>query len=252
MKALRRIVHQRATPAGGGAGQIQTLEYRKLVEIAFGAEDGSVRAKSYLTSLQAAMKDIAEAQRRSVFLAVLIAATMELFNRAAVSNVQVGPFQISDLSLIRKFLPVLFAYLIYDLVVLGLRYLQSWAVWAEIVRSFDEALSASGLERLLLPIGGSLYGPLFFPKRGRPEAVVSSFTTALRWGSLVLPVIIEVYAIGRLFAGFGVDDFLVWLSAIISAAFLAYAAILYFAGLGTALWRSWSHVIASSEGEHVT
>jgi hypothetical protein len=194
MKALRRMAHQRVAPpsAGGGATNPRMHPYREQVgeqvETAFGGVDGSARAKSYLASLQAAMKDIADAQRRAAFLALLIAATMELFNRAAISNVQVGPFQISDLSLIRKFLPVLFAYLMYDIAVLGVRYLQSWAVWVEILKEFDKALSSSGLQRLLLPVGPSLYGPLFFPERGRLEALAQLFTKLLRLGSLAFPL----------------------------------------------------------------
>jgi hypothetical protein len=248
MKALRRMAHQLVAPsaAEGGATKPRKRPYGEQVETAFGGVDGSARAKSYVASLQAAMKDIADAQRRSVFLALLIAATMELFNRAAVSNVQVGPFQISDLSLIRKFLPVLFAYLMYDIVVLGLRYLQSWAVWVEILRVFDGALSSSGLQRLLLPVGPSLYGPLFFPERGKLEALAQLFTAVLRLGSLVFPLIIEVYAISILFISFGVNDLLVWLSAIVSAAFLLYGVILFIAGRGNFLGNKWTHTMASS------
>lgn len=58
----------------------QSLSVSRVVEKAFGGPDGIERARSYLASLLASMKDVSEVQRRSVFLLLLVAATFQLMD----------------------------------------------------------------------------------------------------------------------------------------------------------------------------
>jgi hypothetical protein len=205
--------------------------FAQRTQQAFSGEDGPSRARNYLGSLHASMKDIADAEKRSVFLSILVAFTFELFNRAAISNVQIGPFEIRDLSLVHKCLPVLFAYLMYDLMVLGVRYVQSHAIHTEIVRRFDRRLSESGLDLLLLPQESSLFGPTYIPSNNKMGMVVKLLTVLLTFGTLILPLFIEGYMLIRLFDTFGKSDFLVWSSAIFAIGFFAYSIAIFPAAL---------------------
>jgi hypothetical protein len=199
----------------------QAPSIRRLVEGAFHKDYRE--AKDYMVSLQASMKDISDAQRRSVFLLLLTAATFELLNRAAIINAQVGPFQIKDLSLIQKALPVLFAFLIYDSVMLGVRFLFMRAVYHEATRICAKGLHSTGLNRLLIPHSSSLFGPLLFPTGDRLDRTLRISTRVLQWAAFITPFFIEVYSLFRLFREFGRRDVIVWLSALFSVVFLLYA-----------------------------
>ena len=67
------------------------------------------------------LKNLNTSLRRSVFELLLIAAIIQLLDLTAISEFQLGPTQLSDLTLVHKFLPVVAAYLIYDIVVTVLR-----------------------------------------------------------------------------------------------------------------------------------
>jgi hypothetical protein len=67
------------------------------------------------------MKELISSLRRSVFGLLLIAAVVQLLDLAAISDFQLGPIRLSDLTLVHKFLPVVASYLIYDIVVTVIR-----------------------------------------------------------------------------------------------------------------------------------
>ena len=72
------------------------------VDTAFSGQNAHETATTYLSDLRSRMKDIRDAGGRTVALLLLTAATFELLNRASISNVQLGPIQVKDLSLIQK------------------------------------------------------------------------------------------------------------------------------------------------------
>ena len=195
----------------------------------------------YLRDLRGRMKDISESSRRTVLLMLLVAATFELLDRAAVTNVQAGPFQIKDLSLIQRVLPVIFAYLIYEETVLGVRYLYSMSIASEIARTFQPALKSSTLDGPLNPQGSPLFGPMLWHRSAsRSYRLLALFTIVLRLGSLTAPLIIEAYAFYRLFRLFGAGDIIVWISVIFSFGFTLFAALVILTGLqdGLIRWKS--------------
>lgn len=87
----------------------------------------------------------------------------------------------------------------YDLMVSGVRYVQSHAIHTEIVRLFDRSLSESGLDLLLLPQESSLFGPTYIPSNNEMGRVVKLFTVLLTFGTLILPLFIEGYMSIRLY-----------------------------------------------------
>jgi hypothetical protein len=195
---------------------------KQAVEKAFGNEPS--KAADYLTSLRTIMKDITDAQRRSVVLLLLVATAFVMLDHSAIVNAQLGPFQIRDLSPVQKALPVLFAYLIYDSVVSGVRYLYSRVVYYEISHLCQEHLHSTHLDRLVLPHGSSLFGPwLFLPEGNRLQGFIRRTTRVLRWGALASVFAVEVYLIYRLFRVYGAGDIVVWLSAIISLSLVVFS-----------------------------
>jgi hypothetical protein len=202
------------------------------VRTAFPEQTDSEEAVEYLSELRGRMKDVSEISRRTILLLLLTAATFELLNRAAVVNVKVGPFEIKDLSLIQKVLPVVFAYLIYDECVLGVRYLYSMRVADTITQSFQPSLSKATLDKLLHPQGSSLLGPMTWHRsRSLIYRLTGVFTVILRVGSVITPLVIEIYAFYSLRRQFGLNDAIVAFSLAFSLGFLAYSALIVLTGI---------------------
>jgi hypothetical protein len=146
--------------------------------------------------------------------------------------------QIEDLAPIQKALPVIFAYLIYEQVALGVRYLYSWTVASGIARLFQQSLRATGLDELLNPIGSALFGPMeWYQSDTFMRRMVGVFNVALRGGSLLVPLFIEGYALYQLFKVFGSKDVVVWFSAVFSLGFISFAALVVLTSLNDKLVR---------------
>jgi hypothetical protein len=207
-------------------------DIERRVRTAFPKRDDGPVALQYLNELRTQMQDISKSSRQNVLLLLLTAAAFELLNRAAVANAEIGPFQIKDLSLIQKVLPVIFAYFIYYAFVLGARYLYSMRVADEITRTFQPALSDAILDRLLYPQGSPLFGPLLWHKSNSSMyRLTTAFTRVLRIGSVVSPILIEIYAFSSLRDRFGLNDVVVAFSLIFSLGFLAFSALILLTSL---------------------
>jgi hypothetical protein len=189
-------------------------------------------AIAYLGELRVRMKDLSDSSRRTVILLLLVAAAFQLLDQAAVVSVQAGPFQIRDLSVIQKVLPVIFAYLIYDETVSGIRYLYSLRVASEISRAFQPSVKSSSLDGLLNPQGSPLFGPMLWHRsKSREYRLLAKLTQVLRLGSLLLPLVIEAYAFYRIFEAFGFRDVVVWISALVALGFIIFAALVILTAL---------------------
>lgn len=220
------------------APRIPAHDVLALLRTAFSGQDALDIAAKYLDDLRARMNDIRTTSRRTVALLLLVAASFELLNRAAVSNVQLGPLQIRDLGPIQKALPVVFAYLIYEQVALGVRYLYSWTVASGIAGLFQPSLRATGLDELLNPIGSALFGPMdWYQSNTLTRRMVGVFNIALRGGSLSVPLVIEGYALYQLFKVFGSRDVVVWFSTLFSLGFISFAALVVLTSLTDKLVR---------------
>jgi len=202
------------------------------VRIAFPEGHDGPAALQYLNELRTQMQEISKSSRQTALLLLLTAAAFELLNRAAVANAEIGPFQIKDLSLIQKVLPVIFAYFIYDAFVLGARYLYSMRVADEITRTFQPSLSDAVLDRLLYPQGSSLFGPMLWHKSNSSMyRLTTAFTMVLRVGSVVSPILIEIYAFSSLRNRFGLNDVVVAFSLIFSLGFIAFSVLILLTSL---------------------
>jgi hypothetical protein len=175
------------------------------------------------------LSDLSDTLRRSTLGLLIVAAITELFNGTGVAHLQLGPFEINDLSTIRKFLPLLGAYLIYDLVATGTRYVYSRRVLNALNYAYRPALFRRRYAALTYPLTGSLYGRALWSdaeSNGSHLAsrLVGIYTTVLRLGSATTPVALECIWFWRLFLNYGTGDALVWLSLVLSVGFVSFAA----------------------------
>lgn len=227
LRWLNRVLRD----SGWRQAKAETMAER--VHRAFPAQAAQSDVREYFQAMRGDLKDIADAERRSAVLALLSALMFELINRAAIADVQVGPFKLQDLSLIQKALPVLLAYLVYDLVTLAVRYGYCRAACIEVVKLHQTRVRLTGLDRLLYPRPSSLFGPVWYPTASALDWITHVFTVVLRTAAVALPVAIEVYAFYRLIRTFATADLIIWCSMVLSLGFFLFAAVLYIVGLRT-------------------
>src|ERR1700730_3708559 len=82
----------------------------ELVYQAFPSREDADQAIKYRDGLRTTLKEITDAQRRAVFLALALAGAFALISTGTLVHVALGPFAISDLSVVQKALPAVFAY----------------------------------------------------------------------------------------------------------------------------------------------
>jgi hypothetical protein len=197
------------------------------------------QVERFYTRLLERMKDLSDSSRRSVYALLLVSASVELLDQAAVSDVQIGPFQVHDLSFVRKALPVIGGFLIYELVTNGVRYLYSRRLANSIIEKFQPALSAVGhYPRLVYPLSSSLFGPLPWYQHDHARlSLITVFTAVLRVGSLAIPPLLEVRWYWRLFETYGFRDIFVWLSACFTLGFVVFAGLIIWTSIATKMIR---------------
>lgn len=76
---------------------------------------------------------------------------LSFLGRAAVDGVNIGPFEISDLSLILKALPVVVSYLFYDILNIAVRGGEVSGVYRRILQLLHPAVAKSDLLILIAP-----------------------------------------------------------------------------------------------------
>jgi hypothetical protein len=197
------------------------------------------QVERFYTRLLERMKDLTDSSRRSIYLLLLISASVELLDQAAVSNVQIGPFQVHDLSFIQKALPVVGGFLIYELATNGVRYLYTRRLANSLIEQFQPALSAIGhYPRLVYPLASSLFGPLAWYQQDHARfRLIKVSTAVLRVGSLAIPPLLELRWYWRLFETHGFRDVLVWLSVCFTLGFVAFASLVVWTSVKTGMIR---------------
>jgi hypothetical protein len=114
------------------------------------------RIEQYLDNVREKLKDIDTALGRSVGTILLLVAIFELLNRAAISQVRLGPFTIADTSFIRTGLVVITSYYFYDMTYLFAHRLQMTQVFKAVTRLAHPAWDYNDIVRYLYPQRTSL------------------------------------------------------------------------------------------------
>jgi hypothetical protein len=177
---------------------------------------------------------------------LVVAGIIELLNRAAVSDVQLGGFTVTDLSVIRKVLPMVAAYLIYDITACSTRNIYSSRILGAINRTYRPALHKSRYAILAHPRGSSFFGPFSWHKSDtKTYKAIEMLVAVLRVGSMATPVVLLAYWFTLMFRAFGFEDPLVWLSAGVSGGFTALAVLVVIEGIRSNLISpSWTSLIS--------
>jgi hypothetical protein len=198
-----------------------------LVHEAFG--NNPQKAGEYLEKLEVSMNETAQAERKSMVILLVIAAAFELIRRTAVEEIQFAVLQVKDFSLIEKVLPLLFAYYLYEIVILSIRIGYGLRTHSIIIELVNPGLRRTNLDRLITPRTASLFGPVGIGSEGPVGHLMSIPGNLLRTIVFLLLVGAEVYMLFWLFRLSGSRDFVVWCVSVVSLSFLAYAAAIYVA-----------------------
>jgi hypothetical protein len=203
---------------------------RQRVEAAFDSGKNSDLRDSYLDHLLENLRDVETALRKTLSIALAAMAAFELLARAAINKASIGPFEISDLSIIRIALPVLVAFLFLQLAALdGARGLLEDA-YSSIMEIAHKELVETNLVMLVLPTAPVIQGPLLFgtdtpgyEKKRLIQALDNLFTGF----SLVVFLGFEAYAYRIEFTRFGTSTLA--MIALVVSAFLVTASLITFA-----------------------
>jgi hypothetical protein len=187
------------------------------------------RLETFIQGLREQMVSLSSAQRRSETGALIIAALFTLIEVAAIGpKTAIGPFEITNLADVQRFLPILYSYFIYDDIVNASRFMFTRDVWDAAIRQYDHKLYDSGLDRLLVAPVSSLGGPWFMPGFVTPLSPILTFISrTMKIGAYLGILLMSGLAFWRLFLRFGIADPVVWLSLAVSAAFLVFAMLIY-------------------------
>jgi hypothetical protein len=170
-------------------------------------------AAGYTEALRANLRDLAASYQRTLLLGVVLMAAFELMVRAAISKASIGPFEISDLSLIRVALPALVAFLYFQLLATESARVLLEDVHAAVLRAASAEVADSYLVGLTTPPAPAAQGALLFPLDKVPamrrRRFVRAFDTAATLAVFVLFVAFEIYAYALQGARFGISVLLV-------------------------------------------
>jgi hypothetical protein len=125
-------------------------EFTRRVEDTFGSPDASAIAQGYLQNLREAGKDYGDAMGKSLTGAFLLIAVFELISQAAIERISLGGFQISNLSLIHKALPVVIAYFTYAYYQSGIDLADLNGVYYAVSKLVQPKLHRNQFDRVIL------------------------------------------------------------------------------------------------------
>ncbi|MBL7493742.1 hypothetical protein I6A60_35085 [Frankia sp. AgB1.9] len=191
------------------------------------------------------IRDSQTIQGRSILALLLATGFMELMNRAAVSGVQLAGFTVTDLSSIRKVLPAIAAYLIYETITCAVRIKYAKRLAVGLDRAYRPSFHASRLGRFVTPRGSAIFGPLSWHQSDTWSYGMIKFLVAtLRALSAIIPFALLVYWYIVLVRAFGFIDPVLWISAVVAGGFTALALLLVIEGsrsdlaVGLLFWRT--------------
>jgi hypothetical protein len=172
----------------------------------------------YLDLLRENLRDLSSAFARSLTLGLLVVAAFELLARAAVGKAALGPFEVNDLSLVEKALPVVGSYIFFDITNTSVRGGEVNGVYRRILESLHPDLAEVGLVILATPYRSSL-----IPQR-LPGVNDSALRRNLSVGingmlTIALPIWL-IYAYSILLRKFGLLDISIWIAVALSLVYV--------------------------------
>ena len=147
-----------------------------------------------LDSFREQWSAIPPALGRSLTRVLLLAGAFELIARGAVSEASLGGLKFEDLELLQAAIPVLVAYLFYDVVALTRQYLEFQEVHDSVIADLRAAPVDAALTRFLQPRQPSILGAVFDHTQGKWSGYLNRIGNSLFWLLILSIILFEVYA----------------------------------------------------------
>jgi hypothetical protein len=180
--------------------------------------------EEYAKEMRQNWRDVCSSIGRTVSFIVLLAGAFELLSRAAIAKASIGPFEIKDLSLVQKILPVFIAYFFYDLGNLYYQYSQFWTVHELLMKATHKDFQDADLDMYLEPRVTSIYHPAWL--RREYDRPLHYFTTLIWFVGLFGITAFVVYAFYRNFRLYGFGDTLNYISLGVAILFMSFGTYL--------------------------
>lgn len=188
-----------------------------------------VEAKEFLSVIRDNWHIAEDSIEKHVRIALTLVIIFELLARAAVSEVSISGFKLTDLSLLQKLLPLGFAYLAYQVSALYSRRRLMIELHDEMVKSILPGFHANNLGYYAHPPQSSFNTEqlLSANTQGWLSQWIHNLSAPIWFVTILGPPTFQIYAYYRLFDLFGFADVLLWLSLAVTAA-LTVQAFLFF------------------------
>jgi hypothetical protein len=183
-----------------------------LVTQAFG--DDNAAAMSYAKELRSVASALAKSSGRTSILVVVLMAFFLLLVSGApgAATIAIGPVQLQNAGIVEKILPLVVAYLTYELNVLSIRRRSTEVVLEALASKYEPSLKRSDLHRLLWPPTLALDPNEDPTATSRAESIGIVAGIVMRDVVIFLPLIFEVFAYFKLFEHHGAGDVVVWVT----------------------------------------
>ncbi len=203
---------------------------KQRIKDSFKGDEAAVQAKDYRDTVYAAWKDISSSLSRYTLLIVLLMALFELLTSERTStSISIGSFTLANSPIVQIVLPTIIAYEVYQSYTLTGRWIDLEDAYIELTKICADAQNENELDELIRP-----FLPVLWGIGARPTASVArpidSFNedlgfTLFLFAGIIVPIAFECLAYYQLFHRFNFRNALLWISLIITTAFLISAGI---------------------------
>jgi hypothetical protein len=204
-----------------------------MVDEAFSDPSEASYRSEYILELRDNWRHVIATHTRDVVLIVLLVAIFELTARSAVTKVSIGPFEVSNIPIVFRVLPLLIAYLLYDMAILDKWHMLMESAHAHLMRVMHPKVRSTDFDWLLVPTVHPLSNTLI-PSNSRFAKVANIILVVAFLGGVIA---FEIRAVYILFQTFGAQDLLVWISSAFIAILLVSALGIFAEGAGEARRR---------------
>jgi hypothetical protein len=211
--------------------KLKTIETR--VNDSFGDSERG-EADQYLTLVMSSWKDISQSINKSAGLSLGFMALFELLiSQKELNELEIGSFSFDNTSILQIAIPVVVAYLMFNLGYLGQRWIDHQALNNGLTRRFYPRMAQNNLAHLVRPqlstfatFGRNI--PL--RENSRPGDTFSAWviTVFSALTAVFLPIAFEIQAYVHLFHVHGNSDPVLWVSLIISTTLMCCNLILFY------------------------
>jgi hypothetical protein len=135
---------------------------QRIIEEALESDDKHEFGKEYLNLVLEKYKEVTHDVRRRMVFILLLAGAFELFSRSAIAKLALGPFEVSRLSIVQAAIPLLIAYLFYEVCYLGAWSAELDDVYAAVVSVVHPGFYRTEAYQFILPTQPGVLGPNLF------------------------------------------------------------------------------------------